>query len=198
MPTGEPVQFDRFPRFFFSWKGQVNSRASGVLGLIGCLGLLACDTVEADLPGQLVHMEVVAASDSCTPRRATGDAGTQFVGRLADGGLTFTWPAAMQWGPRVDGGVSALADSATVAPMGKLVVGLGSPATCLGTLVTSLVDGGVITLDQVYPQVGSCDVAFFAEDACAARRVLLIDPLRDCSSRCVRYAPGTGEATCGC
>lgn len=157
----------------------------------------ACDTVEADLPGRLVQMSMVSLADGCTPGRMTGDAGTQFVVTRPDGGLTFTWPITMQWGPLADGGVSGLGERVEQVPARAPNVPLGNAAGCLGGLVTASTDAG-IEIRQTWPSQAECPTLDFTAAECSSTRVLVLNPLRECSSRCVRYDAVSGEASCDC
>lgn len=164
--------------------------------------LMGCPTVETDLPGQIVHMELVAepltdAGAPCAPARALGDAGSQFVGTRPDGGLTFTWPLTMQWGPLVDGGVSALGDRVEQVPEISSSVALGMPDTCIAKVSTRQIAGG-IEVRQQFPPASDCSRLDYTSADCTSVRVLRLTPLTDCSSRCVRYDPVTAEANCDC
>jgi hypothetical protein len=162
---------------------------------VAAVGLFACETVEVDLPGHLVHVEVVRVSDTCAPQRLVGDGGTQFLATRPDGGLAFTWPVAMQWGPLVDGGLSLLGERDEQVPAVAASVTLGSQTTCVGEIVTEADDAG-IAVTQRFPD--ACRPAYFTSGSCSVTRRLVLTPVQACSSACVRYDPATGEATCAC
>lgn len=155
--------------------------------------------VTDDVPGHLGRMTVVRLSDTCMPMREVGDAGVQFLGRRGDGGLVFTFPAEMQFGPPSDGGsLSGLRrEQAPAADGGVMVFGAeeGCRATTSGWVE---IDGG-LRLTQWWTGIVECPAgpSYLPETSCKSTREVVFEPMSECALRCVRISEST-DVTCEC
>ena len=159
--------------------------------------LTGCDEVEEDLEGKLVRVEVKPQSTDCTPARFTGDAGIQFFGERADGGLVFTMGQHAQYGPTSDGGVLEGVQRQQVPSTGAASVGEGDG--CVGSFSEweSTSDG--LKLLQEWPGVDGCPSGpiWIPLKACTTTRTFSLTEVGTCQLKCVRIST-SGEIDCAC
>lgn len=157
--------------------------------------LASCDAVEDDLPGKLVRVEVIADSDTCTPARFTGDAGLQFFGERADGGLVLTMSSQAQYGPTPDGGsLTGTGPSVPVAATGS------ENAPCFISLADWKRNDEGLGLVQHYPGSDLCTngTPLMPKDSCISTRRFVFTEIRDCPLRCVHFPASSDEIECKC
>ena len=162
--------------------------------------LAGCDAVEDDLPGKLVRVEVITQMDGCNPARFVGDAGVQFFGERADGGLVFTMSEQGQYGPIIDGGsLQSVQRQLVPAPnAGRAAVGDG--AGCEGSFSAWERTVGGVGVSQEWPGANTCPrgPVWLPLKACVSTRLYNFTEVGACQLRCVRITPASGEVSCAC
>lgn len=162
--------------------------------LAGCV-----DSTEEDLAGTLVRVEVVTESDTCTLPRFSGDAGVQFFGERADGGLVFTMAQQAQFGPRLDGGSLESVQRQLIPAPNAGRASVGAEAGCVGSFSSwERTDGG-LRLSQEWPGQDTCPSGplYLPTTPCTSTRGYLFTEVGSCQLRCVRISE-KGEVDCGC
>jgi hypothetical protein len=167
--------------------------------LVLCVTLLGCESQEEDLAGKLMQVSVSLEASDCAPERFAGDAGVQFFGERADGGVVFTVSLQGQFGPGLDGGT--LASSARqIIPGSKVKTLVGEGAGCEGTFSDWERTGDrVFRITQKWPGGEDCPTGptWLPAKACTTTRTFSFIELGPCQLRCVRIAPESGDVDCG-
>jgi hypothetical protein len=162
--------------------------------LAGCV-----DATEDDLPGKLVQVEVITTSEDCRPTRFAGDAGVQFFGERADGGLVFTMGQQAQFGPMLDGGsLESVQRQLVPAPNGGRAT-VGTEARCEGSFSAWERTTEGLQLSQEWPGADAClsGPVWLPFTACASTRRYVFTEVGTCQLRCVRIS-SRGEVDCVC
>lgn len=170
-----------------------------LLAALALAALPACPTVEGeDLPGHLCQVTVETLQDGCSPQRASGDGGVQWLGVRPDGGVSFTIFDQVKFGPLRDGTPLAGVSRDVAPPNDGGFAQFGAGAECRA-LVSGweLVDGG-LTLSQEWPGIDLCvsGPSYLPAKGCVAVRRLVFTPIRECPQRCVVLS--NDGASCDC